>query len=248
MLEAKLSGDADDLMLASMYAPDRARLHEWISEEKTAEVALPGPHQAIAKPFSFTEFHPPSYVSSGGTGPLDTKVQVIVSQHFKIFSSIQKALIKPQKTIEKATRESVDVVSPEVKAIEPETAQPTSSPESIVYHAKQGVHIPISVSQEQLELFESPRMEKQSHKPEIGDPLSGFKLRPARELENVLPDASVKNSIEQHELPPSETMAKLLVNQGNTRDAITIFEQLILANPEKSAYFTAQIKKIKQPN
>ena len=44
----------------------------------------------------------------------------------------------------------------------------------------------------------------------------------------------------------SENMAKIMLIQGKKDKAIEIYEQLILKNPEKKAYFTSQIEKINQ--
>lgn len=43
----------------------------------------------------------------------------------------------------------------------------------------------------------------------------------------------------------SQALAELLVSQGHIKKAIDMYQKLILANPEKSSFFAAQIKKLK---
>ncbi|HIF14735.1 MAG TPA: tetratricopeptide repeat protein, partial [Bacteroidetes bacterium] len=43
----------------------------------------------------------------------------------------------------------------------------------------------------------------------------------------------------------TETLAKILIKQGQPDKAIQIYKDLSLQNPEKSAYFDAQIKNLK---
>ena len=43
----------------------------------------------------------------------------------------------------------------------------------------------------------------------------------------------------------TETLAKIMIKQGHTDKAIQIYKDLSLQNPEKSAYFDAQIKNLK---
>ncbi len=52
-------------------------------------------------------------------------------------------------------------------------------------------------------------------------------------------------SLEERKTVASETLAKLLENQGQYQKAIKMYEQLILSIPEKSGYFAEQIEKLK---
>lgn len=51
-------------------------------------------------------------------------------------------------------------------------------------------------------------------------------------------------SLERKPLVVSETLAKMMANQGHITEAIDIYNQLILLYPEKSSYFADQIKKL----
>lgn len=53
-------------------------------------------------------------------------------------------------------------------------------------------------------------------------------------------------SVEEKQEVASETLALILARQGHREKAMRMYEQLILKIPEKSAYFAAQIQKLKQ--
>jgi tetratricopeptide (TPR) repeat protein len=60
------------------------------------------------------------------------------------------------------------------------------------------------------------------------------------------PTQVAKESIDLQAMPVSETLAKIFAVQGNYPKAIFAYEQLILLNPEKKAFFASQIQELKK--
>jgi hypothetical protein len=58
-------------------------------------------------------------------------------------------------------------------------------------------------------------------------------------------DDLAKKSIEDSDPFISETLARITAQQGDTKRAIWMYQQLILKNPEKSDYFALQIENLK---
>lgn len=233
MLEAKASGDPLSIMEAAMHAPDRAKLHEWIASESgsTQEKASSPSIPKSSSLFGLTSFHPPLTLSNGGTGPLDTKVQVLIGKYFGLAKSI-RASLRPAAS------------QPATKPVEVKVEKKVIQTREGLLYKKDSLRIPISISEEQKALFETPPSEATGPVIPVSLTITDLRLRGVDELIQTEADKAIKASISQDEPPASATMAKLLALQGDSSGAIAIYERLSLANPDKKAYFEAQIQQL----
>ena len=60
------------------------------------------------------------------------------------------------------------------------------------------------------------------------------------------PVKKAKESLDENELPVSETLAKVYIAQGNYPKAISAYKQLSLTNPEKKIFFANLIEDLKK--
>lgn len=79
----------------------------------------------------------------------------------------------------------------------------------------------------------------QENKPEV-------KIGQEEILEQATPQMLAEKSVTESKTIISETLAKLYIDQGYSEKAIDMYERLILAFPDKSAYFAAEIEKLKK--
>ncbi len=85
--------------------------------------------------------------------------------------------------------------------------------------------------------FEKPKTAKSSKK--------SSKKKTPKKLKKKEVKRMAKKSIRANKNLAAENLAKILVSQGKNKEAIEMYEQLILKFPEKSTYFAGKLKKLK---
>ena len=77
----------------------------------------------------------------------------------------------------------------------------------------------------------------------INDFLSFNKIQ--KVAQNIDLESIAQNSISENQLPASHTLAKIYETQQDYAQALNIYEQLVVKNPNKLAYFAQKIDKLK---
>lgn len=265
MLQADMSEDALDHMRASYYAPNKS-----IFQERAQRIRMQQPankrhnDQPTASALGFMAFRPPTTTAplkASGTGPLDIRVQRIVARNLFLIRDIQHALSPKEESAQ--VEEAHSPQAPQLAVMEPLVhpsdqtdsneppieqlpllQEPQNKKSGLFYETGAGKRILIQVSDPALLEMLTPLPTQPITESASADPVPEFKLRDTEELRKTAASPNIAESVAQKEAPVSATMAKLLAMQGDTQGAIEMYEKLCLANPDNSAIFEAQIKKL----
>ena len=163
----------------------------------------------------------------------------------KPIQSVKKELeaLTPPAAPAKAPKEAS--APPPLPAVEPQT--PEEAPrqeeknEPVVEKPNRMPEMPFAVWFGRFQppaLTDPPEAEEppQAPQPETG----------AADTDGLTPQELAERSVAENKDVISETLARLLVKQGYREKAINMYERLGLAFPEKSAYFAAEIEKLKK--
>ncbi len=172
--------------------------------------------------------------------------------------------LKPIETV----RQELEALSPQPREEKPaEVQQSATAPVPVETPIKAN---PVPVDQEEMqeevpEVAASPKVENKPVSLPFINWVSQFnppalepqpRLQPAETLpktskppalppEKGVAQKMAERSVSENKDVISETLAKLLIQQGHKEKAILMYERLCLAFPEKSPYFAAEIEKLK---
>ncbi len=222
-LQAKQSGSEQDRFKASVYASNRRLFRQYLegktylpSVQKTM-ASHSAPKQSVrpATAFSILDFEPLCQNCSLGDGA---------------FQMIEPTKKKIDHTLEDLIREKRAKYLNLGEQIRKELASQKEPMEGEVDKAK--------------ELDSRERDQALIDRFLAEPPKNKGRLHPLANKEDGKPDPAAK-SVEADEELVTETFARLYVLQDRVDDAIEIYKKLSLRFPQKSAYFDAQIEKIR---
>jgi tetratricopeptide (TPR) repeat protein len=182
----------------------------------------------------------------------DVVIQEIVSEEVKIaLPEVDLPVFEPASAQDFFASQKVTVSQEEVQEY---VIEQKKKNEAVSEDADANIMVTRSFN-EWLSYFQQQK-DKQEREDKDKDKLRGMwqraKLTAAAEEDNeTVPEAvfdKAMSSISQKDDNVSEGLAKVLELQGKYDRAIEIYRKLSLINPEKSAYFAAQIQQLKNKN
>lgn len=255
LLKSKLSDQKDfsiDLARAAASSPDRNHLRQRLLEFEQALKAAAHSREEVF------ELKPPAEVEELLAGIRSTQVSPAKEDNVpsRVLESPppQPEILSPASTQSQipaenpSTENPIDEASPtteipsqeEDQGYEPEPLDKSAFKSWNLQH-RQVIFRP-HVSAATLKKTSGPVLP-----PPPSEPISGAPNQEERVAESPADLHHLAEvSIEEKQEVASETLAALLVRQGNLQKAIEMYQRLILKFPEKSAFFVAQIENLKK--
>lgn len=230
----------DQLHKAALYASDRKKLKQWVdllSLKEEEEEQDQGQKKESQLESNF---------------PKD-ETQIVVAEEDKIETIATES---PDPIILKESKEENVRAETETSVFELEKEGKLAHQQE-VKRAKTKAELLKLVRQRLAEI----EQEKKGQEISVSAPIDDDKTTKARLIERFIienpsisrPDKTdffnpqqeaIESSMDDDDYFVTETLAQIHTQQGNIQKAIEIYQKLILKNPEKSAYFAAQIENL----
>ncbi len=228
------------LQAAAAYSLDRKQLFMLVVPPKLTPVPI-----SIADAESVLELKPIETVQKEleALSPLVRKVAT---------STINNVISLPETRFDEIPNPPTERVAPIT------TTAPTPTPDPVIETLVFTPPVPVSpiiVPQQVAEKQSFEAWFGQFQPPSLAlvrpvpPPMKKIKPQPQHKKETILTGVAqvlAEKSVIENQSVISETLARLLVQQGYKEKAINMYQRLSLAFPEKSAYFAAEIDKLKK--
>ncbi len=226
-----------DLKIAAIYSSDRIKLYSLIAEvNQPTEVSQP----AESEPEIETA---PEPVLSAERDEIhfsdepELQADVIIRQHAPYASPKSDVAPEPETDLLELEDEEVSDETFVLDTSEPELSSETMIQELVKEESE--------MEEPVLSASETPTSESRHL---IQNFLKGDPGPIRADRKATLKGDVSRESIREHDGFITDTLAKIYVKQGLVAKAIYAYEKLSLKYPEKSAYFAAQIEKVKNIN
>jgi hypothetical protein len=229
-----------NITTAAVYSLDRLQLFRLVAPQMIAP-------QAVWEQEEVLELKPVETLKR----KLENTASVQPSQSARLEMAVERPSVKPEVQEEEIMNHNMPVQSGEYH----KTAEGTSPAVSVyqTYEAwYNAFNVPLLGEHKKVDTEVASEEKRIVHfDEEDTETIDAEEFTPARNIQNIPQSTGIaqilaEKSVSENKDVISETLARLFVRQGYREKAIIMYERLILTFPEKSAYFAAEIDKLKK--